>query len=84
LDNESEVFPAIKDYPVRRSFPSAENLTVEAVDALKKVLQYGNIPYQLGDPGTRLCFKQGWVHAVTTDLDTEETVLVLPSKLHEK
>ena len=74
----------LKEYPVQRSFPSATKLTVEAADALREVLQYGNIPRQLTDRGIRLCYEEGWVHSVTTDLDTEDVVCVLPSNLHEK
>jgi hypothetical protein len=74
----------LKAYPVQRSFPSEEKLTVEAADVLRKVLQYGSIPRQLKDPGISLCYEQGWVHSDTTDLDTEATACVLPSKLHEK
>ena len=61
-----------------------KKLTVEAADVLRKVLQHGSIPCQLEDPGIRLCYEEGWVHSVTTDLDTEAVACVLPSKLHEK
>jgi hypothetical protein len=74
----------LKEYPVQRSFPSVKKLTVEAADVLRKVLQYGNIPRQLKDPGIRLCYEEGWVHSIITDLDKEDIVCVLPSKLHEK
>ena len=74
----------LKEYPVQRSFPLVKKLPVEVVDVLRKVLQHGNIPRQLEDPGIRLCYEEGWVHSETTDLDTENTVCVLPSKLHEK
>ena len=84
MDDESKVFKMLKEYPVQRSFPSAKKLTVEAADVLRKVLQHGNIPHRLEDPGIRLCYEEGWVHSVTTDLDTEDVVCVLPSKLHEK
>jgi hypothetical protein len=74
----------LKEYPVQRSFPSAEKLTIEAADVLRKVLQNGSIPCRLEDPGIRLCYEAGWVHSETTDPDTEDTVCVLPSKVHEK
>jgi hypothetical protein len=74
----------LKEYPVQRSFPSARKLTIEAADVLRKVLQYGSIPRQLKDPGICLCYKEGWVHSETTDLDMEDVDCVLPSKLHEK
>jgi hypothetical protein len=74
----------LREYPVHRSFPSAEKLTTEAANVLRKVLQDGSIPRQLEDPGIRLCYEQGWVHSDTTNPDTEDTVCVLPSKLHEK
>ena len=74
----------LKEYPVQRSFPLRKKLTVEAADVLRKVLQHGSIPRQLEDPGIRLCYEEGWVHSETIDLDTEDTVCVLPSKLHEK
>jgi hypothetical protein len=74
----------LKEYPVQRSFPLAAKLTIEAADVLRKVLQHGSVPRQLEDPGIHLCYEQGWVHSDTTDLDTEDIVCVLPSKLHEK
>ena len=74
----------LQGYPVNRSFPSAQKLTVEAADVLRKILQDGSIPRDLKDPGLRLCYEEGWIHSVTTDLDTEDVVCVLPSKLHEK
>jgi hypothetical protein len=74
----------LEAYPVQRSFPSQEKLTVEAADVLRKVLKYGSIPRQLGDPGIRLCYEEGWVHSEPTDLYAEDVVCVFPSKLHEK
>ena len=74
----------LKEYPVQRSFPSDRKLTVQAANVLREVLQHGNIPRQLEDPGIRLCYAEGWVHSETTDLDTEDVVCILPSKLHEK
>jgi len=74
----------LREYPVQRSFPSSQKLTVEAADVLRKVLQDGSIPRQLEDPGVRLCYEEGWIHSEITDLDTEDVVCVLPSKLHEK
>jgi hypothetical protein len=84
LDDESKVFELLKEYPVQRSFPLAGKLTIEAADVLRKVLQDGSIPRQLNDPGICLCYEEGWVHSETTDLDTEDIVCILPSKLHEK
>jgi hypothetical protein len=74
----------LKEYPVQRSFPLVEKITIKAADVLRKVLQDGSIPRQLEDPAIRLCYEEGWIHSETTDLDTENTVCVLPSKLHEK
>ena len=74
----------LKEYPVQRSFPSSRKLTAEAADVLGTVLQQGSIRLQLEDPGVRLCHEEGWIHSETTDLNTEEVVYVLPSKLHEK
>jgi len=74
----------LENSPVQRSFPSSQKLTVEAANVLREVLQHGSIRRQLDDPGIRLCYEEGWVHAEAMDLYAEDIVCVLPSKLHEK
>ena len=74
----------LEKYPVQRSFPSQRKLTVEAANVLREVLQLGNIPRNLENPGIRLCYKEGWIHSEATDQDGNNIVCVLPSKLHEK
>lgn len=70
--------------PVQRSFPSQRKLTVEAANVLWEVLQLGNIPRNLENPGIRLCYEEGWIHSEATDQHAANIVCVLPSKLHEK
>jgi hypothetical protein len=83
LDDESKVFKMLQEYPVYRSFPSNEKLTIKAADVLREVLQQGSILCQLNDPGILLCYKEGWVHSEINS-HTGKLVCVFPSKLHEK
>jgi hypothetical protein len=70
--------------PVKRSFPSQRKLTVEAANVLQEVLQLGNIPRNLENPGIHLCYEEGWIHSEATDQDAVDIVCVLLSKLHKK
>ncbi len=84
LEDEATVFRMLEQYPVFRSFPLHNKLTVEAAHVLQKVLQDGNILRQLEDPGIRLCYEMGWLHSEATDDFVENIVCVFPSKLHQK
>lgn len=84
LDDEAAVFKTIEQYPVFRSFPLQNKLTVEAVHALRKVLHDGSVVRRLEDPGIRLCYEMGWLHSEATDDFAENILCVFPSKLHEK
>lgn len=78
------MFKALEKFPVFRSFPSQDILTVEAAKVLRKVLYNGNITRNLEDHGLRLCYEMGWLHSEATDVFADNILCVFPSKLHEK
>lgn len=85
LRNDADVFGKLDAYPVYRSFPSRDKITLEAADSLRATLLLGNIPRDLQNPGIRLCYEQGWLHSDPPDpVKPDNVVCVLPSRLHEK
>jgi hypothetical protein len=84
LDDDATVFSTLAAYPVSRSFPEQDTLTLLAVDILSKVLQYGIVPFDRNDEGMRLCFEKGWVHVDAVDIWGSFQWCFIPSRLHEK
>lgn len=73
------MFNSLDACSIYRSFPSADKLTPEAVEALQDILLYKGIPCDLSQPGTRLCYEQGWLHSEPADPTSPyDLVCVLP------
>ena len=84
LWNDSEVFRMMISHPIYESFPTSWKVTPEAANVLMNVLFYHSIPWDLTNPGIRLCHEKGWLHAEELDPEGEEVVCVFPSRLHWK
>jgi hypothetical protein len=82
LSDEEASFGYLQQTSVQRSFPRKLKLTPEAVEVLRRVLVEHSIPCDLDDPGIKLCYLNGWLHAEAIDSLGNEIVCVLPSPLH--
>ena len=83
LRDENTAFDEIAQYSIGRSFPNrgSRYLTTDAQVILKKVLEDGNIPFDIGIPGIKTCYEFGWVQRT---LQEGQDVCVLPSAFHAK
>ncbi|KAI5791109.1 hypothetical protein EDC01DRAFT_616363, partial [Geopyxis carbonaria] len=77
-------FDALRQTPVWRSFPNRRRVTRETLDALQRTLKEGYIDFDDSEPGNVYCYKDGWLHAESLDVDERKAVLVFPSNLHSK
>jgi hypothetical protein len=88
FDREGDIFNFLEQTPVYRSFPSASDLTVPAVQVLCRVLEEGKIMLNLRDEGIRLCYEKGWLHSDHSSNSTlyknDGMICYFPSRLHEK
>ena len=83
LNNDENVFNMLACSPFWRSFPSGVSL--EAAEALRRVLVERRIPRNLADVGIKQCFQRGWLHSEATNPYTgEDIVCFYPSRLHHK
>ena len=86
LEDEDAVFHALVQCNIHRSFPQPDDLTPDAVKALRTTLLNGSIPWDLEDAGVNLCYKTGSLHSEPRNYRASESevVCVIPSKIHAK
>jgi hypothetical protein len=81
LQDDHKVFEALQLAVVWRSFPISQLLTIESANVLSAVLKDGYVLFDGSAEGIRYCYERGWIHRARAGKDS---VLVFPSRLHEK
>ncbi|KKK17577.1 hypothetical protein ARAM_003943 [Aspergillus rambellii] len=66
LEDDAQVFRSLESYPVFRSFPAPNVLTMPVVTTLRRCLKSGTIPCDLNDEGVKRCYELGWLHSDQT------------------
>jgi hypothetical protein len=84
LDDDTSVFSALENFPVKRSFPRQRHLTTPAKSILSQLCQRGSIPFDYNDEGMKVCATRGWVHVDAEDKEGDGQFCFLPSPLHQK
>jgi hypothetical protein len=83
LDDDTSVFSALENFPVKRSFPRQRHLTIPAKNILSKLCQSRSIPFDYKDEGMKVCATRGWVHVDAADTEGDHQFCFLPSPLHQ-
>ncbi|QKX57279.1 uncharacterized protein TRUGW13939_04390 [Talaromyces rugulosus] len=84
LEDKNKAFAFLEQTPVQRSFVDLKNLNPHAANTLRKVLIEGSMPRDLDNEGVRICYERGWLHTEPLDVQANEIICVLPTKLHAK
>lgn len=84
LDDDTSVFSALENFPVKRSFPRQRHLTTPAKSILSQLCQSRSIPFDYNDEGMKVCATRGWVHVDAEDTEGDRQFCFLPSPLHQK
>lgn len=80
LEDAAHAFHALRQ-PVVRSFPDISKSSWASA-LLVKIVEGGNVQFNIHDNDIKRCYQNGWIHRVA--LDGCDDVAVLPSRLHEK
>ena len=82
LEDTATVFQKLSIKPVNRSFPVISVATDGISNMLNKIIEEGNITFDINDANIKFCYQKGWIHRVA--LDGGDDIAVLLSRLHEK
>lgn len=83
LVDERAFFDLLRLNGFMRSFPRRK-IDTTAASVPRTALVNQNVPLNLDDRGTEICYKNGWLHAEPVDIDAKTIVCVFPTVLHLK